>query len=90
MVCDNVNREGGALQVMSPGLKCLKYCQKFLVMNVVIQLRRDESVGMESDWVEFGIGGVDGKDCSESIDGLARRGRQHRSEDESKLVCADN
>ena len=67
MVRDNVNRESGALQVISPGLECLKYCQEFLVVNVVIQLRRGESAGMESDWVEFGIEGVDGKDCSESV-----------------------
>ena len=69
MVRDNVNREAGALQVMSPGLERLKYCQEFLVVNIVIQLRRSESARMESDWVEFGIGGVDRKDCSESVIG---------------------
>ena len=69
MVRDNVNREGGALQVMSPDFECLKYYQEFLVVNVVIQLQRGKSVGMESDWVEFGIGGIDGKDCSKSVIG---------------------
>ena len=69
VVCDNINQEGGVLQVVSPGLERLKYYQEFLVMNIVIQLRRGESVGMESDWMEFGIGGVDGKDCSKSVIG---------------------
>ena len=69
MVCDNINQEGGALQVVLPGLEHFKYCQEFLVVNIIIQLQRGESVGMESDWVEFGIGGVDGEDCSESVIG---------------------
>ena len=69
MVCDNVNWKGGALQVVLPGLEHLKYYQEFLVVNVVIQLQRDESVGMESDWVEFRIEGVDGENCSKSVIG---------------------
>ena len=69
VICDNINWKSEALQVMSPGLERLKYCQEFLVMNIVIQLRRGESARMESDWVEFGIGGVDGKNCSESVIG---------------------
>ena len=67
MVRDNVNWEGRALQVMSPGLECLKYCQEFLVVNIIIQLRSDESVEMESNWVKFGIEGIDGEDCFKSI-----------------------
>ena len=69
MVRDNINQKGRVLQVMSLGLECFKYCQEFLVMNVVIQFQRGKSVEIESDWMEFRIRGVDREDCSKSVIG---------------------
>jgi hypothetical protein len=48
-------------------LKASKYCEKFLVVSVVVEFRRIKGAGMESDGVNFAIGGVNGEDGSESI-----------------------
>ena len=69
MVGDYIYRKGGALQVMSPRFESLKYCEEFLVVNVVVEFRRSESPGVKSDWVEFVVGGENRKDCSEGVVG---------------------
>ena len=69
MICNNIYQKGGAFQVVLPGLESLKYCKKFLVMNIVVQFWWSKSLGVESDWVEFIFRSEDGKDCSEGVVG---------------------
>jgi hypothetical protein len=45
----------------------LKDCEQFLVVNVVVEFHRIKGAGMESDGVNFTVGGVNGEDGGESI-----------------------
>jgi hypothetical protein len=50
-----------------PVFEGLKDCKKFLVVSVIVEFRRIKGAGMESNGVNFAIGGVNGEDGSESI-----------------------
>jgi hypothetical protein len=45
----------------------LKNCKKFLVVSVVVEFCGIKGVGMESNGVNFAVGGVNGEDGSKSI-----------------------
>jgi len=67
MICNNVNRIGQIFQIVLPNLESFKNGKQFLVMYVVVQLRRSESTRVKGNWVNFIIFINNGEDCSESI-----------------------
>jgi hypothetical protein len=69
MVSDNVNREGRALQVVPPTLEHFKYCQKLLIVHIIIEFGTGKSSGMKCDWVKF-TGSV--KRWQDSTEGIVR------------------
>jgi len=67
MIHNNVDGIGQTFQIVPPNLESFKDGKQFLVMCVIVQLRRSESVGVKGNWVNFIIFVNNGEDCSESI-----------------------
>jgi len=67
MIYNNVNGIGQTFQIVPPNLESFKDGKQFLVMCVVVQLRRSESAGVKGNWMNFIIFINNGEDCSESI-----------------------
>jgi len=67
MIYNNVDGIGWTFQIVSPNLKSFKDGKQFLVMCVIVQLRRSESVRVKGNWINFIIFVNNGEDCSESI-----------------------
>jgi hypothetical protein len=67
VIGDHIHRSSAAFQVLMPVFEGLKNCEKFLVVSVVVEFRGIKGAGMESDGVNFTIGGVNGEDGSEGI-----------------------
>jgi len=47
VVGHDVNREGRALQVVTPALESLEDSEELLIMSIVVQLRRGQSARVE-------------------------------------------
>ena len=69
VVHDDVDQKGGALQIVSLNAECLVYCEKFLVVHVVVEFRGSEDAGVKSDRVKLGVGGENGEDCPKGVVG---------------------
>ena len=54
-------------EVMPPSSECLKYSEEFLVMSVIIEFGDAQGVRVESDRVDFTIGGDCREDCGNGI-----------------------
>jgi len=67
MIRNNVDGVGWTFQIMPPNLESFKDGQQFLVMCVVVQLRRSESARVKSNWMNFIIFINNREDCSKSI-----------------------
>ena len=67
MIHNNIDRIGWTFQIVSPNLEGFKDGKQFLVMCVVVQLRRSESARVKGNWVNFIIFINNGEDCSKSI-----------------------
>jgi hypothetical protein len=67
VISDHVHRSSAAFQVLMPVFEGLKDREKFLVVSVVVEFCRIKGAGMESDGVNFAIGGVNGEDGGEGI-----------------------
>ena len=67
IIHNNVNGIGQTFQIVPPNLESFKDGQQFLVMCVVVQLRRSESMRVKGNWVNFIIFINNGEDCSKSI-----------------------
>ena len=67
MIRNNVDGIGQTFQIMSPNLEGFEDGKQFLIMCVVVQLRRSESVRVKGNWMNFIIFVNNGEDCSESI-----------------------
>ena len=67
MIHNNVDGIGQTFQIVPPNLESFKDGKQFLVMCVVVQLRRSESARVKGNWVNFIIFINNGEDCSESI-----------------------
>ena len=67
MICNNVDGIGPTFQIVSPNFESFKDGKQFLVMCVVVQLRRSESMRVKGNWMNFIIFIDNGEDCSESI-----------------------
>ena len=67
MIHNNVDGVGQTFQIVPPNLESFKDGKQFLVMCVVVQLRRSESARVKGNWVNFIIFINNGENCSESI-----------------------
>jgi hypothetical protein len=67
VINDHIHQSSTAFQVLMPVFEGLKNCEKFLVMSVVVEFRGIKGAGMESDGVNFAVGGVNGEDGSEGV-----------------------
>jgi hypothetical protein len=67
VISDHIHRSSTAFQVLTPVFEGLKNREKFLVVSVVVEFRGIKGAGMESDGVNFAVGGVNGEDGGESI-----------------------
>jgi len=67
MIRNNVDGIGRTFQIVPPNLESFEDGQQFLVMCVVVQLRRSESARVKGNWMNFIIFINNGEDCSESI-----------------------
>ena len=67
MIRNNIDGIGRTFQIMPPNLESFKDGKQFLVMCVVVQLRRNESVRVKGNWMDFIIFVNNGEDCSKSI-----------------------
>ena len=67
MIHNNVDGIGQTFQIVLPNLESFKDDKQFLVMCVVVQLCRSESVRVEGNWMNFIIFINNREDCSESI-----------------------
>ena len=67
MIHNNIDGIGRTFQIVPPNLESFKDGKQFLVMCVVVQLRRSESARVKGNWVNFIIFINNGEDCSESI-----------------------
>ena len=67
MIHNNVDGIGWTFQIVPPNLESFKDGKQFLVMCVVVQLRRSESARVKGNWVNFIIFINNREDCSESI-----------------------
>ena len=52
---------------MSPNLECLKDCEEFFVVNIIIEFWSRKSVRVECDRIDIGICKIDRKDSPECI-----------------------
>ena len=69
VVCNNINQSCGALKVMTLVAEGFEDHKEFLVMGIIVSLRRSHSAGVEHNWLEFTIGASDGENTSDSIVG---------------------
>jgi hypothetical protein len=53
MVSDNVYRKGRAFQVVLPTFEHLKYCQKLLIVHIIVEFSTGKRSGMKCDRVKF-------------------------------------
>jgi hypothetical protein len=67
VIGDHVHQSSTAFQVLMPVLEGLKDGEEFLVISVIVEFHRINGVGMESDRVDFTVGGVNGEDGHKSI-----------------------
>ena len=69
MVGDNVYRKGRALQVVSPTFERFKYCQKLLIVHIIVEFGTGERSGVKRDRVKF-TGRVERR--QDSTEGIVR------------------
>jgi len=67
IIHNNINGIGWTFQIVLPNLESFKDGKQFLVMYIIVQLCRSESVRVKGNWVNFIIFVNNGEDCSESI-----------------------
>ena len=67
MIRNNIDGIGRTFQIVPPNLESFKDGKQFLVICVVVQLHRSESVRVKGNWVNFIIFINNGENCSESI-----------------------
>ena len=60
MVGNHIHRSSAAFEVLAPMLEGLEDGQEFLVMGIVVEFRGIEGAGVESDWMKFAVGGMNG------------------------------
>ena len=51
MIRDDINRSRSSFEVVSPNFEGFENGQEFLVVYIIVQLRRVEGPGVECDWM---------------------------------------
>ena len=69
VVNNDVHWKMWTLQVVLLNLECLKNCEKFFVVNVIVEFRSGKGVEMECDEMDIRICRIDRKDSSKCIVG---------------------
>jgi hypothetical protein len=69
VICDDVDRNRGTFEVMTPLPESFENSEEFLVMRVVIQLRGCEGARVESDGAELIVGAVEREDAGDGVVG---------------------
>ena len=64
VVCDNINRDRGTLEIMPPSSKGCKDRQEFFVVSVVVDFSRGKGLGMESYGMNVARVSLNGEDGS--------------------------
>jgi len=67
VVCDDVNRGGGAFKVVVPVPECLEDGKEFLIVGVIVQLRSSQGLGVVGDQTNLSVGASDRQDASDGI-----------------------
>jgi len=67
IIHNNIDGIGWTFQIVLPNLESFKGGKQFLVMCIIVQLCRSESVRVKGNWMNFIIFVNNGEDCSESI-----------------------
>jgi hypothetical protein len=67
VIGDHVHWSSTAFQVLMPVFEGFKDCEEFLVMSVIVEFCRIKEAGMESNRVNFTVGGVNEEDGGKSI-----------------------
>ena len=67
IIHNNIDGIGQTLQIVPLYLESFKDGKQFLVMCVIVQLRRSECVRVKGNWMNFIIFINNGEDCSKSI-----------------------
>jgi len=67
VVGDDVNRRGGAFEVMAPVLECLKDGKEFLIVGVIVQLQSGQGPGVESDQMDLSVCAGNRQDASNGV-----------------------
>ena len=67
MIHNNVDGIDRTFQIVSPNLESFEDSKQFLIMYVVVQLHRSESVRVKGNWMNFIIFINNREDCSKSI-----------------------
>ena len=57
---------------MTPNAECLVYCEKFLVVHVIVEFWESKGVGVKSDWMKFRVKDKYKEDCLKGIVGGIR------------------
>lgn len=69
VVSDNANWNHRAFEIMVPGVEGFKDGQQFLVMDIVVEFRSSESVGVEHHWANLAIWAGNGENAGDSVVG---------------------
>ena len=69
MVRDDVNRGGGAFEVVAPVPECLEDGKEFLIVGVIVQLRSSQGLGVVHDWANFSVSTGNRQDASDGVVG---------------------
>ena len=69
MVCDDVDRRGGAFEVVAPVPECFEDSKQFLIVGIVVQLRSGQSPGVVGDRINFSVGAGNRQDTGDSVVG---------------------
>ena len=69
MVHDDVNRGGGAFEVVAPVLECLEDGKEFLIVGIIVQLWSSQGPQVVGNWTNLSISASDRQDASDGIVG---------------------
>ena len=67
MICDHVNWDTGAFEVVPPNAEGLKDSKEFLVVSVIIELRCCKGMGVEGHRLDLTGVSLNGEDCTKGI-----------------------
>jgi hypothetical protein len=69
VICNDVDRNGGTFEVMTPLPESFENGEEFLIMRVIIQLRGCKRTRVESDGAELIVGTVEREDAGDGVVG---------------------